>query len=66
VVTALFQSVAVDTGFQQFKQNHSNYAFSKLLRNNGSLLSLDNSGLKPPRHITDVSEIDPLPSSYVR
>jgi hypothetical protein len=50
VVTVLFQSDAVDMGFQQFKQNHSIGAFSHLLPNNGRLLVLDYSGIQPPRH----------------
>jgi hypothetical protein len=50
VVTVFFQSVALDMGFQQFKQNHSNCAFSKLLPSNGRLFLLDYSGFQPPRH----------------
>jgi hypothetical protein len=44
VVTVLFQSVAMDMGFQQLKRNYSNGAFSKLLPNNGRLFLLDYSG----------------------
>jgi hypothetical protein len=52
LVTVFFQFTAVDMGFQQFKQNHSSGAFSKLLPRNGLLFLLDYSGIQPPHYNT--------------